>query len=48
MYEMSGFINMIQGNKSIAKDFYKKAIANPDETYPVTLLRGKEMMSRLK
>ena len=48
MYEMSGFINMTQGNKSIAKELYEKAITNPDEAYPVTLLRGKEMLSRLK
>ncbi|MGC5745833.1 hypothetical protein [Chryseobacterium sp. NFX27] len=48
MYEMSGFINMTQGNKSIAKGLYEKAITNPDEAYPVTLLRGKEMLSRLK
>ncbi|MGK6341694.1 hypothetical protein ACMGDK_05605 [Chryseobacterium sp. DT-3] len=48
MYEMSGFINFTQGNKSMAKDFYEKAIANSDEAYPVTLLRGKEMLSRLK
>jgi len=47
MYEMSGFINMTQGNKSIAKKLYEKAITNPDEAYPVTLLRGKEMLSRL-
>lgn len=48
IYEISGFINMIQGNKSIAKGLYEKAITNPDEAYPVTLLRGKEMLSRLK
>ncbi|MEI3791879.1 MULTISPECIES: hypothetical protein [unclassified Chryseobacterium] len=47
MYEMSGFINFIQGNKSMAKEFYEKAIANSDEAYPVTLLRGKEMLGRL-
>lgn len=47
MYEMSGFINFTQGNKSMAKEFYEKAIANSDEAYPVTLLRGKEMLGRL-
>ncbi|KMQ59988.1 hypothetical protein ACM46_17185 [Chryseobacterium angstadtii] len=48
MYEISGFINFTQGNKSIAREFYEKAISNPAETYPVTLSRGKEMLSRLK
>lgn len=48
MYEMSGFINFTQGNTIAAKDFYEKAIANTAEAYPVTLLRGKEMLSRLK
>ncbi|REC75608.1 hypothetical protein DRF60_15515 [Chryseobacterium elymi] len=47
MYEISGFINFTQGNKSRAKELYQKAITNPDEAYPVTLLRGKEMLSRL-
>ncbi|MDQ0065505.1 hypothetical protein [Chryseobacterium lathyri] len=47
MYEISGFINFTQGNKSLAKEFYEKSIANAEETYPVTLLRGKEMLRRL-
>lgn len=48
IYEISGFINLAQGNTSTAKEFYEKAISKPEEAYPVTLLRGKEMLSRLK
>lgn len=48
MYEISGFINVTQGNTDIAKDFYEKSISNSDEAYPITLLRGKEMLSRLQ
>jgi len=48
MYEINGFINFTLGNTSTAKEFYEKAVSNPEETYPVTLLRGKEMLSRLK
>lgn len=47
MYEISGFINFTQGNTGTARDFYEKSISNPDEAYAVTLLRGKEMLSRL-
>ncbi|MBP2616002.1 hypothetical protein [Chryseobacterium jejuense] len=48
MYEISGFINFTQGNTSTAKEFYEKAISKPEEAYPITLLRGKEILSRLK
>lgn len=48
MYEISGFINFTQGNTGAAKEFYEKAISKPEEAYPVTLLRGKEILSRLK
>lgn len=48
MYEISGFINFIQGNRSMAKRFYEKSIANPEEAYKVTVLRGKEMLKRLE
>jgi hypothetical protein len=47
MYEILGYINFTQGNTGTAKDFYKKSISNPDEAYAVTLLRSKEMLSRL-
>jgi hypothetical protein len=48
MYEISGFINVAQGKTAIAKELYEKAISNPDETYAVTLSRGKEMLNRLR
>lgn len=47
MYEISGFINFTQGDTDKAKYFYEKSISNSDEAYPITLLRGKEMLSRL-
>uniref|UniRef100_A0AAU6WUB1 Uncharacterized protein n=2 Tax=Chryseobacterium TaxID=59732 RepID=A0AAU6WUB1_9FLAO len=47
MYEISGFINLLQGNTIIGKDLYLKSISNPDEAYPVTLTRGNEIMKRL-
>lgn len=47
MYEISGFINLVQGKTKIGKDLYIKSISNPDEAYPVTLTRGNEIMKRL-
>ena len=47
MYEISGFINLVQGKIKIGKDLYIKSISNPDEAYPVTLTRGNEIMKRL-
>lgn len=46
--EMLAYVNLLQGNHSLAKEIYGKAIANPTETYNVTLTRTKEMMNRLK
>ncbi|MGH1516152.1 carcinine hydrolase/isopenicillin-N N-acyltransferase family protein [Chryseobacterium sp. JK1] len=48
MYEISGFINLVQGNTKTGKDLYAKSISNPNEAYPVTLTRGNEIMKRLK
>lgn len=48
MFEMSGFVNLVQGNTSTAKEFYEKSIYNPEETYKVTLSRGTEMLCRLE
>lgn len=47
MYEMIGFINLVQGNKKSARDFYEKAIHNPGQAYNVTLVRGKEILKRM-
>jgi hypothetical protein len=47
MYEMYAFVNLVQGNLDISKEFYKKSIDRPSETYKVTLTRAKEMMSRI-
>nr|WP_315033703.1 carcinine hydrolase/isopenicillin-N N-acyltransferase family protein [uncultured Chryseobacterium sp.] len=47
MYEMSGFINLVQGKTEIGKKFYVQSISNPNEAYPVTLTRGNEIMKRL-
>lgn len=47
MYEISGFVNLAQGNITVAKEFYAQSIRNPEETYPITLLRGNEIMKRL-
>ncbi|KAB1230988.1 carcinine hydrolase/isopenicillin-N N-acyltransferase family protein [Chryseobacterium viscerum] len=47
MYEISGYINLVQGNTKIGKEFYAKSISNPEEAYPVTLTRGNEIMKRL-
>ncbi|TZF95109.1 hypothetical protein FW781_14530 [Chryseobacterium panacisoli] len=47
MYEIIGFTTLVQGNKISAKEFYEKAISNPDQTYPVTMVRGKEMLKRI-
>lgn len=47
MYEISGFVNLAQGNTSAAKELYEKSIRNPDEAYAVTVLRGNEIMKRL-
>lgn len=48
MYEMIGFINLTQGDKILAKEFYEKAVTNPDKAYSVTLIRGKEILNRMK
>lgn len=47
IYEISGFINLVQGNTNVGKEFYQKAICTPNETYAVTLQRGNEMINRL-
>ncbi|MFP3831827.1 carcinine hydrolase/isopenicillin-N N-acyltransferase family protein [Chryseobacterium sp. SIMBA_028] len=47
MYEMMGYVNLVQGNKSLAKKFYEKATAHPDQAYNVTIVRGKEMLNRI-
>ncbi|MDH6253105.1 hypothetical protein M2347_002832 [Chryseobacterium sp. H1D6B] len=47
MYEILGFISLTQGKAGTAKEFYKKSISCPEETYAVTLERGNEMMKRL-
>ncbi|AZA79977.1 hypothetical protein EG347_22055 [Chryseobacterium sp. G0186] len=47
MYEISGFVNLVQGNTKTGKEFYAKSISKPEEVYPVTLTRGTEIMKRL-
>ncbi|MBL7706797.1 MAG: hypothetical protein JNM21_14720 [Taibaiella sp.] len=46
--EMLGYTNLIDGHPIIAEQYYLKAIANPELAYPVTMNRGKEMLSRMK
>ncbi|WP_263603687.1 carcinine hydrolase/isopenicillin-N N-acyltransferase family protein [Chryseobacterium sp. PET-29] len=47
IYEILGFINLVQGNNNLARDLYEKAIHNPEQTYNVTLVRGKEILKRM-
>jgi len=47
MYEISGFTNLVQGNRDTARELYEKAIRNPDQAYTVTLTRGTEMLNRI-
>ncbi|MFN4365403.1 hypothetical protein [Chryseobacterium hispalense] len=47
LYEILGFINLVQGNNNLARDLYEKAIHNPEQTYNVTLVRGKEILKRM-
>lgn len=46
-FEMLGYVNLLQGNKTTAKEIYEKSIENPAEAYDVTLTRAKEMISRI-
>jgi Acyl-coenzyme A:6-aminopenicillanic acid acyl-transferase len=46
--EMYGYVNLVQGNLPVAKEFYAKAVAKRDETYEVSYLRAKEMLGRME
>lgn len=46
-YEILAYVNLVQGDKSTAKGLYEKSIAQPGESYGVTLTRAKEMLSRM-
>lgn len=46
-YEILAYVNLLQGDQPTAKGLYEKSIANPAETYGVTLTRAKEMLSRI-
>jgi hypothetical protein len=48
MLEMTAYINLLESRKSEALIIYQKLAANPSETYPVTYIRSKEMVSRIK
>lgn len=47
-YEMYAYINLIQGNITVAKEYYGKAISSPSLTYPGSYNRSKEMLNRIK
>lgn len=47
IYEMYAYVNLIQGDFNIAKEYYRKSLANPSETYENSYLRGKEMLNRI-
>lgn len=48
IYEMYGYVNLVQGDHKTAKEYYNKSVSSPEEAYKVTLLRGKEMLSRIR
>jgi hypothetical protein len=47
-YEIYAYINLVQGNNLVAKEYYEKVISNPFETYAVSYNRAKEMLIRIK
>ncbi|WP_316822619.1 hypothetical protein [Pedobacter gandavensis] len=47
IFEMLAYVNLLQGDHSVAKAIYEKAIANPEQAYQVTLIRAKEMINRM-
>jgi hypothetical protein len=46
--ELDAYINLVQGNTETAKTLYQNSIAKPDQTFPVSLNRAKEMLTRIK
>lgn len=48
MNEMYAYINLVQGDVTIAKEFYIKSVANPADTYEISYLRAKEMLARIE
>ncbi len=46
-YELYAYINLVQGNILIAKEYYEKAISNPSQTYAVSYNRAKEMLNKI-
>ncbi|MCQ9635590.1 carcinine hydrolase/isopenicillin-N N-acyltransferase family protein [Chryseobacterium sp. WG23] len=48
IYEMYGYVNLIQGDHTTAKEYYNKSVSNPEDSYKVTLIRGKEILSRIR
>jgi predicted Zn-dependent protease len=48
MYEMLGYIHLLQNDMRRAKEYYTAATRNKEETFPVSWNRATEMMNRNK
>lgn len=48
LYEIYAYVNLLQGDRISAEEFYQKSVATPAETYKVSYVRAKEMIGRLK